>query len=85
MYLAQRKNDTILETIAQSDTTGLLNVARAIDSTVPDSTAVQTNIVPIYFDWLVCNLTSNLRDPMSDGIYTYDIFSDTSNRFPNMA
>ncbi|MCK4807716.1 MAG: hypothetical protein KAT09_08715, partial [Candidatus Aegiribacteria sp.] len=81
MYLVQRKGDGILEVIAQSDTTNMLNVANAIDSSVPDSTAIQTNVVPIYKDWLVCNLTSNYRDDMSGGIYTYEIFSDTSSSF----
>ncbi|MCD4777250.1 MAG: T9SS type A sorting domain-containing protein [Candidatus Aegiribacteria sp.] len=81
MYLAQRNTDAILETIAQSDTTGLFNVAHAIDPSVPDDIAIQTNVVPIYFDWLICNLTSNLRDDMAGGIYTYDIFSDTSSSF----
>jgi hypothetical protein len=84
MYLAQREGDGVLEAIAQSDTTDMLNVARAIDSTVPDSTVIQTNIVPIYKDWLVANLTNDLRDQMSGGIYTYDIFADTSLSFTHI-
>ena len=81
MYLAQRNSDTILETIAQSDTTGMFSLAYAIDPSVPGDTAIQTNVVPIYKDWLICNLTSNLRDDTSGGIYTYEIFSDTSSSF----
>jgi len=78
MYLAQRQGDSILETVAQSDTTGMLGIARAIDPSVPDSTIIQTNVVPLYKDWLVCNLTSHLQDDMAGGIYRYDIFSDPS-------
>ncbi len=84
MYLAQREGDVILETIAQSDTTDMLNVARAIDSSVADSVAIQTNITPIYNDWLVCNLTNDYRDDMSGGIYTYEIFADTSTSFTHI-
>ncbi|MCK5115762.1 MAG: T9SS type A sorting domain-containing protein [Candidatus Aegiribacteria sp.] len=81
MYLAQREGDGILETIAQSDGTGMLSIANAIDPSVPDEEAVQTNVVPIYNDWLVCNVTSNLRDGMSGGIYMYDIFADSADAF----
>ncbi len=80
-YLAQREGDAILETIAQSDGTGLLSIANAIDPSVPDDTAIQTNIVPIYNDWLICNVTSNLRDDMLGGIYMYDIFADSADAF----
>ncbi|MFO8182665.1 MAG: FlgD immunoglobulin-like domain containing protein [Candidatus Aegiribacteria sp.] len=76
MYLAQRQGDAILETIARSDSTGMMNIAMAIDPSVPEDEAIQTNVVPIYKDWLVCNLTSNLQDDMAGGIYRYDIFSD---------
>ncbi len=78
MYLAQREGDEILEAIARSDTTGMLNIAQAIDPSVPDTTAIQTNVVPIYKDWLVCNLTNDYRDQMSGVIYTYEIFADSS-------
>ncbi|MCD4847725.1 MAG: T9SS type A sorting domain-containing protein, partial [Candidatus Aegiribacteria sp.] len=77
MYLSQRFDDTILNTIAQSDTTSMLNVARAIDSSIPDSVAIQTNVVPIYNDWLICNLVNDLKDESFGGIYTYDILPDT--------
>ena len=81
MYLAQREGDGILETIAQSDETGMINIANAIDPSVPADSAIQINVVPIYFDWLVCNITNNLRDGMSGGIYMYDIFADSVNAF----
>ena len=80
-YLAQREGDAIMETIAQSDGTGLLSIANAIDPSVPDEEAIQTNVVPIYNDWLVCNITSNLRDDMLGGIYMYDIFADSADAF----
>jgi hypothetical protein len=76
MYLAQLEGDDIIETMTQSDTTGMVNITRAIDSSVPDSTAVETLVVPIYKDWLVCNITSALQDGVQGGIYRYDIFSD---------
>jgi len=81
MYLAQREGNGILETIAQSTGTGMLNIASAIDPSVPEDEAIQTNVVPIYNDWLVCNITSNLRDGMSGGIYTYEIFADSVDGF----
>ena len=84
MYLAQRQGDTVLENIAQSDTTEMLNIARAIDSSVHDTTAIQTNVVPIYYDWLVCNITNDIRDDMNGGIYRYDIFSDTNYSFTHI-
>jgi len=75
MYLAQREGDAVLETIAQSTATGMIGIANAIDPLVPDSTAIQTNVVPIYMDWLICNLTNNLEDDMSGGIYMYEEFA----------
>ncbi len=81
MYLAQREGDSILETIAQSDGTGMASIAEAIDPSVPADSAVQVNVVPIYNDWLVCNITNNLRDSMSGGIYMYDIFADSADAF----
>ncbi|MEN8208158.1 MAG: FlgD immunoglobulin-like domain containing protein, partial [Candidatus Fermentibacteria bacterium] len=81
MYLAQREGDAILETIGQSTGTGMLNIANAIDPSVAADSAVQVNVVPIYNDWLVCNITNNLRDDMSGGIYMYDIFADSVDAF----
>ncbi len=81
MYLAQREGYGVLETIAQSTGTGMLNIANAIDSSVPEDEAIQTNVVPIYNDWLICNVTNNLRDGMSGGIYTYEIFADSVDGF----
>ncbi|NOQ21072.1 MAG: T9SS type A sorting domain-containing protein [Candidatus Aegiribacteria sp.] len=81
MYLLQREGNSVLEVIAQSDTTGMIGIANAIDSSVPDSTAIQTNVVPIYLDWLVCNLVNDFGDDMSGGIYTYEIFADTADSF----
>ncbi len=76
MYLAQREGDDIIPAIVHSDTTGVVNVARAIDPSVPDSIALETNVIPIYMDWLICNLISPLRSDMAGGIYTYEIFAD---------
>ena len=84
MYLAQREGDSVLESIAQSDTTSMINVANAIDSAIVDSLAIQTNVVPIYMDWLVCNITNDYRDSMSGGKYTYEMFSDTSTSFTHI-
>ncbi|MCK5064686.1 MAG: hypothetical protein KAQ97_05350, partial [Candidatus Fermentibacteraceae bacterium] len=77
MYMSQRVDDTVFNSIAQSDVTSMLNVARAIDSSIPDSLAIQTNVVPIYNDWLICNLVNDLKDESFGGIYTYDILPDT--------
>jgi len=84
MYLRQREGEGIIGEIALSDTTGMLNVARAIDSSIPDSLAVQTNVVPIYNDWLVCNLVSAYGDDMSEGIYTYDFLEGNPYQFGHL-
>ncbi len=80
LYLAQREGESVIQDIAQSDTTSMLNVARAIEPSVPDSSAIQTNVVPIYRDWLVCNLVSPYESDMAGGIYTYQELS-TENQF----
>jgi len=71
-YLIQRFDISIIEDICQSDTTSMINIGNAMDSTTPDDETIQTNVVPIYKDWLVCNLVSAYGDDMSGGIYTYD-------------
>ena len=71
-YLIQRFDSSIIEDICQSDTTSMVNIGNAMDATTPDDETVQTNVVPIYKDWLICNLVSAFGDDMNGGIYTYD-------------
>lgn len=81
MYLEQRAGEGTIQAIAQSDTTGMLAMARAVDPTVADSVAIVTNLVPLYNDWLVCNITNPLRSDYAGGIYTYDIFEGETYQF----
>lgn len=80
MYLEQRVPG-VLSDVAQSDTTGMLGIARAIDSSVPDSMAIQTNVFPIYNDWLVTNVVNELRSPLYGGNYTYAFLEGETYQF----
>ena len=81
MYLMQREGEDIIHDIATSDSTGMMNVALAIDPSVVDTLAIQTNVVPIYNDWIICNLVSAYRDDMSGGIYTYAFLAGSEYQF----
>ncbi len=79
MYLAQREGDSLIGTIAKdTGRTGMLSVAMAIDASADTTTAIQDNVVPIYFDWLVCNLHNDFRSDFAGGIYKYDFLAGTT-------
>ncbi len=79
MYLAQRQGDSIISTIAQdTENAGMLSVALAIDPTADVETAVNDLVVPLYFNWLVCNLHNDFRSDFADGIYMYDFLAGTT-------
>lgn len=79
MYLAQREGDSIISTIAKDDANvGMLSIAYAIDPSAVEETAVQDNVVPLYFDWLVCNLHNDFRSDFGGGIYMYDFLAGTT-------
>ena len=81
-YLAQRSsNADALIDVAQSDTTGMLNVALAFDPSVPDSEAVETSIYPLFIDWMGCNLLNDLRSDYGGGIYRYDFLEGEDYQF----
>ncbi|MBN1434974.1 T9SS type A sorting domain-containing protein [Candidatus Fermentibacterales bacterium] len=81
-YVEQRSsNPDVIFDIARSDTTGMLSVARAIDSSVPDSLALETNIYPLFVDWMGCNLLNDLRSDYGGGIYTYDFLEGETYQF----
>jgi hypothetical protein len=84
MYLRQRFGDDIISDIAQQSDSlylGMDNIAMAIDPVDPD---IQADIVPIYFDWLVCNLYSSLRSTFAGGIYTYDFLEGSTFQFAHV-
>lgn len=81
MYLEQRQGAGTIQAIAQSDTTGMLAMARAIDPSVPDSLAIETNLIPLYNDWLVCNVVNHLRSDYGGGIYRYDFLEGSTYQF----
>ena len=81
-YLEQRSdNANVLHDIAQSDTTGMLNIARALDSSVPDSIAIETSVYPLFIDWMGCNLLNDLRSDYAGGIYRYDFLEGEDYQF----
>jgi len=78
MYLAQRQGDSIIPTIAQDTVnSGMLSVALAINPSANVETAVQDIVVPLYWDWLVCNLHNDFRSDYAGGIYMYDFLEGT--------
>ncbi len=79
MYLAQRQGDDIISTVAlDTDYSGMLSIALAIDPTASEETAVNDIVVPLYFDWLVCNLHNDFRSDFGGGIYMYDFLEGTT-------
>lgn len=79
MYLAQRNGDSIITTVAQdAENSGMLSIALAIDPTADVETAVNDFIVPIYMDWMVCNLHNDFRSDFGDGIFMYDFLAGTT-------
>lgn len=81
MYLRQRTSDEVLYDLAQSDTTGVLAIARAMDPGVPDSLAVLQLVAPIYNDWLITNVVNQLRSDYEGGIYRYDFLEGSDYQF----
>ncbi len=88
MYLRQRVGEEIIPELMQSDTTGMLAIARAVDPSVPDSVAIETNVIPLYTDWLITNLIAEFETEIGGGIYYYDFlvsedytFSHATNNF----
>jgi hypothetical protein len=78
MYLAQRKGDSIISTLAKDTVkTGMLSVALAVNPQGTDSTVIQKDLVPLYYDWLVCNLHNDFRSDFAGGIYKYDFLAGT--------
>ncbi|MCK5036563.1 MAG: T9SS type A sorting domain-containing protein [Candidatus Sabulitectum sp.] len=79
MYLAQREGDSIITTVAQdAENSGMLSIALAINPSADVETAVNDIVVPIYMDWLVCNLHNDFRSDFGGGIYMYDFLEGTT-------
>lgn len=79
MYLAQRVGETTVQEFAQdAERVGMESIAYAIDPSYEEDTAVNDLVVPIYFDWLVCNLHNDFRSDFANGIYKYDFLEGTS-------
>ncbi len=79
MYLAQREGDAIISTIAKDALhSGMLSVAYAIDPAAVEETAIEDNVVPLYFNWLVANLHNDFRSDYEGGIYMYDFLAGTT-------
>lgn len=73
MYMIQREGEGILADIAQNELLqGMASVAYAIDPTYDPETAVNDLVVPLYYDWLICNLHNDYRSDFAGGIYKYD-------------
>ena len=79
MYMVQRVGSDVLTSVAQDvDHTGMESVAYAIDPSYDEETAVNDLVVPIYFDWLICNLHNDYRSDFANGIYMYDFLEGTT-------
>ncbi len=79
IYLVQRVGSDVLAEIAQdTELTGMESVAYAIDPAYDPETAVNDLVVPIYFDWLICNLHNDYRSDFQNGIYKYDFLEGTT-------
>lgn len=77
MYLRQRAGVSVLQGIAQGDTTGMLNIALALNPSAAPETAVQDEVVPLYWDYLICNLNHRFLSDYAGGIYMYDFLVGT--------
>jgi hypothetical protein len=77
MYLRQRAGESVIQAIAQGDSTGMMNVALALNPSAAPETAVQDEVVPLYWDWLVCNLNHRFLSDYAGGIYMYDFLVGT--------
>lgn len=83
-YLEQRVGSGVITGIAQSDESGMLGIAHAIDPSIPDSSAIQAAIYPLYEDWLITNLIAHISGDFSGGIYRYDFLDGTGYTFTIM-
>lgn len=77
MYLRQRAGDAAIQRIAQGSGTGMLNVALGLNPSANPETAVQDEVVPLYWDWLVCNINHRFLSSYAGGIYMYDFLLGT--------
>lgn len=79
MYMVQRLGTDVVTAVAQdTDHTGMESIAYAIDPNHNAETAVNDLVVPVYLDWLVCNLHNNYRSDFQGGIYMYDFLEGSS-------
>jgi len=70
-YIEQRFGIGVIGEIAMSSRSGMLNVATAIDPSVPEQQAVESVVYPVYESWLVTNLVSHIAGDFQGGIYSY--------------
>ncbi len=77
MYLLQREGEGVLSSIAQGDSMGMMNVALALNPSADPETALQDEVVPLYWDWLICNLAHKYQSDYNGGIYMYDFLIGT--------
>lgn len=83
-YLEQRLGSGVITGIAQSGESGMLGIARAIEPSIPDSSAIETVIYPLYEDWLITNLIAHVAGGFSGGIYRYDFLDGSGYTFTIM-
>ncbi|MBD3371021.1 T9SS type A sorting domain-containing protein [Candidatus Fermentibacteria bacterium] len=76
-YVEEQYGQSVVGAIAQSDTTGMVAVGRAVDPSAPDSTVVEDVVVPLYDQWIVTNLVSPWAADFEGGIYHYDFYDFT--------
>jgi len=80
-YLEQRVSSSIIAEIVQSDKIGIMNIASAINSDIPDSIAVEVNVYPLYEDWLITNIVADVAGDFAGGIYRYEFLDEIGFEF----
>jgi hypothetical protein len=55
----------------------MMNVALALNPSADPETALQDEVVPLYWDWLICNLAHKYQSDYNGGIYMYDFLIGT--------
>lgn len=80
-YLAQRAGTGVIETIAQSDLSGMVSIAHALDPSVPLDMVTETVAYPLYEDWIITNLISPFAADYQSGEFHYQFLDGSGYEF----
>ena len=76
-YIEQRAGTEVIGAAAASERTGMLNIAMALDPSLPEDQAVEASVYPLYEDWLITNLVNHIAGQYHEGEYSYDFLEGT--------